>query len=99
VYDLKIETDGEAGLKTAISWNPEIILLDIFLPGRLNGLDVLQEIRKVVKLKKTPVLVVTNLPDAMDKVISLGATKCCMKTDIDLNGIAKDIEEMLEKVS
>lgn len=97
IYDVRIATDGEAGVSAAISWDPEVILLDIYLPGRMNGLDVLQAIRKEKKLEKTPVLVITNLPDAIDRVMAIGATKCYMKTDVDLNSIAEDIESILKK--
>ena len=97
IYDVRIATDGEGGIKTAVSWEPDIILLDIYLPGRLNGLDVLQAIRKEKKTEKTPILVITNLPDAIERVMALGATKCYMKTDVDLNSIESDIDEMLAK--
>jgi len=97
IYDLKIELSGADGVKTAISWEPDIIVLDLFLPGKINGLDALQAIRQEKKLQKTPIMVVTNLPDAVDRVMSLGATKCWMKTDVDLNNIAEDIEELIEK--
>ncbi|HEX9008076.1 MAG TPA: response regulator [Patescibacteria group bacterium] len=97
IYDVRIAVDGEGGIKTAISWEPDLILLDIYLPGRLNGLDVLQAIRKERKLEKTPVLVITNLPDAIERVMAMGATKCYMKTDVDLNGIETDIDELLAK--
>ncbi len=98
IYDVRVVTDGEGGVKTAISWEPDVILLDIYLPGRMNGLDVLQAIRKENKLEKTPILVVTNLPDSIERVMALGATKCYMKTDVDLDSIEKDIEEMIQKL-
>ena len=97
IYDVRIVTEGESGVKAAIAWEPDIILLDIYLPGRMNGLDVLQAIRKESKLAKTPVFVITNLPDAVERVMSLGATKCYMKTDVDLDGIETDIDEFIEK--
>lgn len=97
IYDVRISMDGEGGIKTAVSWEPDVILLDIYLPGRLNGLDVLQAIRKEKKLEKTPILVITNLPDAIERVMALGATKCYMKTDVDLNGIESEIDELLAK--
>jgi len=97
IYDLKIELNGADGIKTAVGWEPDIIVLDLFLPGKFNGIDVLQAIRKEKKLLKTPVMVVTNLPDVVDRVMSLGATKCWMKTDVDLNSIAEDIEGLIEK--
>lgn len=97
IYDVRIVTDGEGGVKAAITWEPDVVLLDIYLPGRMNGLDVLQAIRKEQKLAKLPILIITNLPDAVDRVMALGATKCYMKTDVDLNSIADDIEGLLEK--
>lgn len=98
-FDVRIATDGQGGVNTAIAWEPDVMLLDIYLPGRMSGLDVLQAIRKEKKLEKTPILVITNLPDAIEKVISLGATKCYMKTDVDLNSIEADISDVLAKNS
>lgn len=95
-YDVRIVTDGTDGIRTTKSWKPDVILLDIFLPGRLNGLDVLKEIRKLSELSAVRIFVVTNLPDAIDRVMSLGANKCSMKTDVDLNMIEKGIEELLK---
>ena len=96
-YDVRIAMDGEVGINTAINWSPDAIVLDIYLPGSLNGLDVLQAIRKEKKLEKTPVLVITNLPDAVERVMALGATKCYMKTDVDLDEIDKEIGKILAK--
>ena len=97
IYELRFETDGERGLRAALSWEPDVILLDIFLPGRMSGLDVLTDLIKEKKFGKVPIFVVTNLPDAESKIMKLGASKCCMKTYVDLNSIAKDIEDLLEK--
>ena len=97
IYDLRIEVNGVDGVKAAIAWEPDVIVLDLFLPGKINGLDVLKAVRQEKKLQKTPIMVVTNLPDAVDRVMSLGATKCWMKTDVDLNSIAEDLEELIEK--
>lgn len=96
-YDVRIATDGETGMKMADSFEPDAILLDIYMPGRFNGLDVLKEIKKNQKTMKIPVLVITNLPDAVDKVMLMGAAKCFMKTDVDLNNIDEEIENVIAK--
>lgn len=96
-YDLKVCPDGESAIKATKSWSPDIILLDLYLQNMMNGVEVLREIREEPKTKNIPVLVITNLPDMKDKVMNLGAYRCLMKSDVDLNMIEKLLEEMLEK--
>ncbi len=96
-YDIRIATDGEGGTKIARSWQPDLILLDIYLPGKSSGIDVLEELKKDINTDRIPVLVITNLPDAVDKVMEMGADKCYMKTDVDLDLIEKNLEEILIK--
>ena len=98
-YEVRCELDGEKGLRAVRSWNPDAIILDIFLPGKYSGLDVLKEIRSDSRFVKTPILVVTNFPDAISKVKALGATACCMKTDVDLDEVENDIESLLAKTT
>ncbi len=63
--------DALAALKTG---NPDMILMDIFLPG-MNGLDALEAIRKDDATKSVPVLVVSNTDEAKDRqrALDLGA--------------------------
>lgn len=96
-YDVRITTGGEEGLKMARNWEPDLILLDIYLPGRFDGIDVLRELKKDSKMKQVPVIVITNLPDAVNKVMEMGAGKCFMKTDVDLDLIEKSLDELLAK--
>ena len=96
-YDLKICPDGESALKVIKSWDPDLVLLDLYLQNIMNGVEVLREIKDDYKTKKIPVIVITNLPDMDDKVMNLGAYRCLMKSDVDLNKIEKLLEEMQEK--
>lgn len=96
-YDLKVCPDGESAIKATKSWSPDLILLDLYLQNIMNGVEVLREIREEPKTKNIPVLVITNLPDMEDKVMELGAYRCLMKSDVDLNKIEKLLDEMLEK--
>lgn len=98
-YDVRIATDGESGIKMADSFEPEVILLDIYMPGRFNGLDVLKEIKKNTKTAHIPVLVITNLPDALDRVLQMGAAKVFMKTEVDLNNIEEELQSLVAKSS
>ena len=95
-YDLRVATDGEKGIEMAKNWIPEAIVLDIFLVGKLNGIDVLNELKRDQRTKDIPVMVITNLPDIMDKVLLLGAAKCFMKTDVDLNLVDESLRDLLK---
>ena len=40
-YDVRVCGTGEKGLAQARSWNPELVILDVMLPG-IDGVDVLR---------------------------------------------------------
>lgn len=96
-YDLRIATDGESGIKMVNTFEPDIILLDIYMPGRFNGLDLMTEIKKEEKTASIPILVITNLPDAEDRVMAMGARKCFMKTDVGLSNIAEELQKIVSE--
>lgn len=45
-YDVRSADNGEAGLAMMREFQPEVVLLDIWMPGRLDGIAVLSEARK-----------------------------------------------------
>ena len=54
-----METDqGEIGLELIRKCHPQLVLMDIHLPG-ISGLDTIREIRADVAISKTPVIAVT----------------------------------------
>jgi len=59
--------DGPSGESLARKKYPNVIVLDIMLPGK-NGLDVLRDIRSKIK---TPVIMLTAKGEAMDRIIGL----------------------------
>ena len=60
--------DGIAGFESAVSEKPDLILLDLMLPGR-NGLDICRELRE--KGYKTPIIILTAKNEDIDKVMGL----------------------------
>ncbi|MEW5961105.1 MAG: response regulator transcription factor [Chloroflexota bacterium] len=70
-YTVQTATDGRAGLKAAQTLNPDLIVLDIMLPG-LDGLELLQQLRRDSGVY---VIMLTAKSEETDKVIglSLGA--------------------------
>lgn len=76
-YDTCIVGDGEAALEATQSYQPNLMLLDIMLPG-IDGYEVLRELRKTSKL---PVIMLSAKGETFDKVLGLelGADDYIMK--------------------
>ena len=66
-YDVSTAADGPAALETAREKNPDLILLDVMLPG-LDGLEVCRILRQETTV---PILMLTARDDEIDKVLGL----------------------------
>jgi len=88
--------NAEEGLEKARAEKPDIVLLDLVLPG-VNGFDFLERLRKDDELKGTTVAILSNLSDESDKARarSLGAVAYFVKADFSLGEISDAVEELL----
>jgi two-component system response regulator VicR len=70
-YEIIEAHDGTKGLELALSENPDLVMLDIMMPG-LDGYEVCARLRKV---SQVPVIMLTAKAEESDKVLSfeLGA--------------------------
>ena len=57
-YQVLTAQDGEEGLSRIFATHPDLVLLDLLLPG-LNGLEVLRELRQEPSTRDLPVLLLT----------------------------------------
>lgn len=67
-YETMEAYDGATGLSLALEQDPDIILLDLMLPG-MDGFEVCQTLRK--KGRSTPVLMITAREEEKDKILGL----------------------------
>jgi len=67
-YDTLEAYDGITGLQLALENNPDLILLDLMLPG-MNGFDVCRKVREAGL--STPILMLTAREEETDKVLGL----------------------------
>ena len=76
-FDTKIVGDGESALEMIKTYQPNIMLLDIMLPG-IDGYEVLREVRKSSNL---PIIMLSAKGEVFDKVLGLelGADDYIMK--------------------
>jgi DNA-binding response OmpR family regulator len=67
-YGVLTASRGDAGVEQALRDRPELVLLDIMLPG-MNGLDVCRELRR--KGFEAPIIMLTAKAEEVDRVVGL----------------------------
>jgi DNA-binding response OmpR family regulator len=80
-FEVSDAYDGEEGLRKAISEMPDLILLDIKMPG-LNGFQVLERLKMDKTISHIPVVMLTTstLRRDRDKAFDLGAVDYVIKS-------------------
>ena len=76
-YTAEVALDGETGLKVLLTFKPDLILLDLMLPG-MTGVDVIKVVRSVEEFAKIPIIVFSNtyLTNLIQDAWRAGANKC-----------------------
>jgi DNA-binding response OmpR family regulator len=70
VYKVILETDVLYGSKAIERESPEIIILDIMLPG-MNGLDVCRKVKNMPEFKHIPIILISAKSEELDVVLGL----------------------------
>ncbi len=83
-FEVEIASGGIEGLEKALSFSPDIILLDMMMPV-VNGLEVLSKLKADDRLKDIPVIVMSNYSEMgiTAHAMELGATQYFVKSDIE----------------
>lgn len=96
-YEVTTASDGVAGLREWKEWAPDLIVLDVMLPG-IDGLSVLQNIR--LEDERIPILILSARGSADDRVKGLeyGVDDYLVKP-FDLDEFLLRVERLLTRVS
>lgn len=89
--------EGKSGVSKAISEEPDLIILDIMLPGNMNGFDVLEQLKRDSRTDHIPVIILTNL-DSENKIAKdIGAVDYFVKSNTELDVICRRVKDILRK--
>ena len=66
-FEVALASDGHQALKTAREWHPDLVVLDLMLPG-MDGLEVCRNIRKESVM---PIIMLTAKGDETDRIVGL----------------------------
>jgi DNA-binding response OmpR family regulator len=97
-YQVLVAADGEETLNIVKTKKPNVVLLDIMMP-KMNGLDVLAQMKKDETMKSIPVIILTALIQDLTKVKSLmsGADDYLMKSEVMPGEVIKKVDDVLAK--
>ncbi|HCM36618.1 MAG: hypothetical protein A3J30_01810 [Candidatus Wildermuthbacteria bacterium RIFCSPLOWO2_02_FULL_47_9c] len=96
-YEVVEAAEGETGLAKMKEEKPNLVLLDLILPG-IDGFEVLSRIKKDPSLVQIPVIILSNLGqrDDMEKGIALGARDYLIKAHFTPGEIVEKIRATLQ---
>ena len=81
-FDVAFAANGDDGMKLSLKDHPSVILLDLRLqPDKMDGFEMLRQLKADAGLKDIPVLVLTNLgqKEDVDRCLKLGAAGYVIK--------------------
>jgi len=95
-HDVSVAADGEEALEILKNEVPELILLDLMLPG-VSGFEVLRSIKNNSALADTKVIVFSNLgaDEDITKAKEIGADEYMVKSNFTLDELVAKIQDML----
>jgi CheY-like chemotaxis protein len=85
--------DGEQSLELARRLRPDVVILDMMMP-RLNGLEVLAELRQDEGFSGTAIIVLTAQPGMREEALREGADRVMVKP-FEPEQITAAVEEVL----
>ncbi len=96
-FEVEYRSTGHEALARARQWTPDLIVLDLTLPG-LHGLDVLKLLRDVPWLVKVPVVLLverTLNPDTREECLLWGASRMLEKDSCSVEDMADQLKNLL----
>jgi DNA-binding response OmpR family regulator len=95
-FKVKEAADGEKGKKMALAGGWDLCLLDLVLP-KIDGMGILESIKKSEKVKDNPVLLLTNMDSksVLDRSRSLGVAGVVIKSNVTPDEIIEKVKATL----
>ncbi|MDP2967045.1 MAG: response regulator [bacterium] len=96
-FNISEAIDGEEGIKKIKEEKPDLVLLDLILPG-IDGFEVLSKMREDPSITKIPVIILSNLGQREDveRGLKLGAVDYLIKAHFTPGEIIEKIKLVLK---
>jgi len=97
-FNFEVVQDGEKALKRIEEKKPDLLLLDIVLPG-IEGWEIIRRIKNNPLLKDLKIIILSNLGQTQEvkKGLRLGAIKYLIKAHYTPSEVVKEVKKVLEQ--
>ncbi len=97
-FEVSSAADGEEGIRCVKEKQPDLILLDLILPG-LDGFGVLTKLQEDPALPKIPVIILSNLSqrEEIEKARQLGVKDFLIKAHFVPGEIVSKVNDVLAR--
>ena len=95
-FDVRRVANGEDALATALSYKPDLVVLDVMMP-KVSGFDVLDILRNTPETANLKIIMLTALSQDSDKqrAESLGADDYLVKSQVVIADVIEKIRQHL----
>lgn len=95
-FDVRRVSNGEDALAAAISYKPDLVLLDVMMP-KVSGFDVLDILRNTPETANLKIIILTALSQESDKqrAIKLGVDDYLVKSQVVITDVIDRIKQHL----
>jgi len=96
-FDIIEAVDGEEGVKKIKEEKPDLVLLDLILPG-IDGFEVLTQVKENPSTASIPVIILSNLGqrEEVERGLKLGAVDYLIKAHFTPGEIVEKIKNILK---
>ena len=95
-HDVITSNNGLAGIETAFEEKPDIMIVDVMMPG-MNGYDVVNQIRSDSRTKSIPIIILTARGQTVDRNAALEAgANSHLAKPVDIQVLLSTIDSLLE---
>jgi DNA-binding response OmpR family regulator len=97
-YEVVVAQDGEEGLRLIREEKPDLVLLDMVLPG-MSGLELLKRKQSSAETAGSPVIIISNsgVPSEISQARHLGAKDWIVKTKFSLQETISKIDKIIQE--
>jgi len=94
-YEVLVAHDGEEGLETILVEQPDLIILDVMMPG-LTGWEVAKYLRSKEAFRGTPILMLTGIGERMNAMTApLYGANAHIDKPFDLDDLIATVEGLI----
>lgn len=94
-----VALDGEEGLRLIYETRPDLVLLDLMLPGK-SGIEIIREIRADYRYTSLPIMAYSSADeDIIAQAVEAGSTTIISKNHASFKEIFQQFNELLEESS